>query len=54
MGIHILRCAHGNEHMGTHNEVCNTFVAIVRNVGFHMGREQLHALLATMFNSSCR
>jgi hypothetical protein len=54
MGIHILCCAHGNEHTGTHNEIRNTFVAIVQNVGFHMGWKQLRALLATMFNSSCQ
>jgi hypothetical protein len=38
--------------MGTHDAVCNTFATIVRDAGFHMGWEQLHALFSTMFNSS--
>jgi hypothetical protein len=54
MGIHLLCCAHGNEHIGTHDAICNTFVIIVRNVGFHMGWKQLHALLSTTFNSFYR
>jgi hypothetical protein len=29
--------------------VHDTFVAIVRDVGFHVGREQLHVLLSIMF-----
>jgi hypothetical protein len=37
MGIHLLRYAHGNEHMRTHDEVHDTFVATLQNVGFHMG-----------------
>jgi hypothetical protein len=38
--------------MGTHDVVCDTFVAITQNVNFHLRQEQLHALLSTMFNSS--
>jgi hypothetical protein len=52
MGIHLLRCAHGNECIGTHDAICNTFVAIARDVGFHVGQKQLHAFLSTTFNSS--
>jgi len=37
MGIHLLRCAHGNEHIGTHDAIRNTFVAIARDSGFHVG-----------------
>jgi hypothetical protein len=37
MGIHLLRCVHGNEHIGTHDAICNTFAAIAQDVGFHMG-----------------
>jgi len=29
MGIHLLRCAHGNERIGTHDAIHNTFVTIV-------------------------
>jgi hypothetical protein len=50
MGVHLLNCVHGNEQMGTHDVVCDTFVAIVQNVGFHVGREQLYALPLIMFN----
>jgi hypothetical protein len=53
MGIHFLHCVHGNEHMGTYDVVHDTYVTIVQDVGFHMGREQLHVLLLIMFNSSC-
>jgi len=28
-------------------------IAIVRNVGFHMGRKQLHVFLSNTFNFSC-
>jgi hypothetical protein len=53
MGIHFLCCAHGNECMGTHDAIHNTFVAIARNVRLYMGQEQLHALFLAMFDSSC-
>jgi hypothetical protein len=39
MGIHFLRCAHGNEHIGTHDVIHNTFVTIVWNACFHVGWE---------------
>ncbi len=39
MGIHLLGYAHGIERMGTHDVVHNTFVAIVWDVGFHVGWE---------------
>jgi hypothetical protein len=32
----------------------DTFVAIVRDVGFHVGWKQLHTLLSIMFNSFSR
>jgi hypothetical protein len=37
MGIHLLHCAHGNERMGTHDAIHNTFAAIAQDVGFHVG-----------------
>ncbi len=52
MGIYFLRWTHGNEHIRAHNVVRDTFDAIVRNVSFHVGWEQLHALPSTTFNSS--
>jgi hypothetical protein len=52
MGTNFLCCDHGNECMRTHNAVCDTFVAIVRNANFHMGWKQLHALPLITFNSS--
>jgi hypothetical protein len=54
MGIHLLHCAHGNKCIGTHDVIHDTFATIVRNVGFHVGQKQLHALLSTTFNSFCR
>jgi hypothetical protein len=36
MSIHLLRCAHGDEHTKTHDVICDTFVAIAWDVGFHM------------------
>jgi hypothetical protein len=36
--------------MQTHDVICDTFATIVRNVGFHVGREQLHALPSTQIN----
>jgi hypothetical protein len=50
MGIHLLRCAHGNESIGTHDVICNTFNATTQDVSFHVGQEQLHALPSTTFN----
>jgi hypothetical protein len=50
MGIHFLCCAHNNECIRTHDGVCDTFVDIVRDVGFHVW--WLHVLLSNMFNSS--
>jgi hypothetical protein len=52
MDIHFLCCAHGNECMGTHNAIHNTFVAIVQDVSLYVGQEQLHAFLSTMLDSS--
>jgi hypothetical protein len=51
MGIHFLHCAHGNEHIGTHDAVRDTFVVIAWDVYFHVGWEQLHALPSNTFNS---
>jgi hypothetical protein len=51
MGIHLLHCAHGNEHIGTHDVIHNIFATIAWNVGFHVGQQQLHAFFSTTFNS---
>jgi len=53
MGIHFLCRVHGNEHTITHDAICDTFVAITRDAGFHVGWEQLHALPSTTFNPFC-
>jgi hypothetical protein len=37
MGIHLLRCAHGNEPTKTYDAIRDTFVAIAQDVGFHVG-----------------
>jgi len=38
----------------THDVVHNIFVAITWDASFHVYEKQLHALLSTMFHSSCR
>jgi len=53
MGIHFLCCAHGNECMGTHDAIHNTFVIIVWDVGLYIGQEQLHALPLARLDSFC-
>jgi hypothetical protein len=52
MGIHLLHCAHGNEHIKTHDAIHNTFVAIAWDVGFYVGRKKLDVLPSITFNSS--
>jgi hypothetical protein len=52
MGIHFLCYVHGNELTWTHDAIHDTFVAIVWDVGFHVGQEQLHAFPLNTFNSS--
>jgi hypothetical protein len=54
MGIHLLRCAHGNERTRTHDVIPDAFVGIAWNAGFHVGQEQLHVLPSTTFNSLCQ
>jgi len=51
MGIDFLCCAHGNERTKTHDVIHDTFVAITRDVSFHVGREQLHVFRSITFNS---
>ncbi len=51
--VHFLCCANGNECMGTHDVVRDTFVAIAWDVDFYVKWKQLHALLSTTFHSSC-
>jgi hypothetical protein len=51
VGIHFLHSnIHGNEHKRIQDVICDTFVAIVWNVDFHVGWKQLHALPSTTFN----
>jgi hypothetical protein len=54
MGIRILCCVHDDECIGTHDEIHDTFDAIVQNVSFHVGWKQLHVFPSNMFNSSCQ
>ncbi len=52
IGVHLLCCAHDNEHTGTHDVIRDTFAAIARNVIFHLGQKQLHTFPSTTFHSS--
>jgi hypothetical protein len=50
----ILSCTHGDECIGTHYAIRNTFVAMAQDFSFHVGQEQLHTFPSTMFHSFCR
>jgi hypothetical protein len=50
-GYHLLHCAHGNKCTRTYDAIHNTFVAITRDVNFHVGQKQLHAFPSITFNS---
>jgi hypothetical protein len=39
MGIHLLCYIHGNKCIGTHDVICDTFVTIAWDFGFHVGQE---------------
>jgi hypothetical protein len=54
VGIHFLHCAHGNKRTWIHDAVHDTFITIMGDIGFHMGREQLHTLPSTTFNFICQ
>jgi hypothetical protein len=54
MGIHLLHYVHGNDHTWIYDLICDFFVVIAWDAGFHVGWKQLHALLSNMFNSSHR
>jgi len=54
MDIHLLCCAHDDEHTGTHDAIHDTSIAIAHDASSHMGWEQLHVLLSNTFNSSHR
>jgi hypothetical protein len=54
MDIKPLHCVHDNEHIETHDAICDTFAAIAQYASFHVGQEQLHAFPSTTFNSSHR
>jgi hypothetical protein len=51
MGIHLLHYVHGNNHTRTYDVICDSFVAIAQDAGFHVGWKQLHVLPSNMFNS---
>jgi len=53
MGIHLLRCTHGNKHTRTHDIVRNIFATIAWDDNFHVGQEQLHVDPLFKFKSSC-
>jgi hypothetical protein len=50
--VHLLCCTHGNERMGTHDAIRDTFATISWNVNFHVGQKQLHTHPSTTFHSS--
>jgi hypothetical protein len=54
MGVHLLHYAHDNEYTSTRDVIRNTFVAIARDVGFHVAQKQLHTFSSTTFHSFCQ
>jgi hypothetical protein len=52
MGIHLLHCARGNKCTWTHDAICDAFVSIVQDDGFHIRQKQLHVFLSPMLKSS--
>jgi hypothetical protein len=51
MGIHLFHCEHGGERMASHDVVWNAFVAIAKDVRFHILRKQTHVLLPLALQS---
>jgi hypothetical protein len=49
IGIHLLRCAHGEKRMVSHDVVWNTFASIVIDVGFHVAHKQTHVIMPPTF-----
>jgi hypothetical protein len=54
MGMHLFHYTHGGERTISHDVVQDAFVAIARNVGFHVSQEQTHVLLLPAFQFLCR
>jgi len=52
MGIHFFCCAHGGEKITSYDVIRDVFASIVKNVGFHVLREQTHILPFSSLQSS--
>jgi hypothetical protein len=51
MGIHFLRCVHGNKHTWTNDTACNTFATITWDVNFHVGQNNYMCFFQTCSTS---
>jgi len=54
MGIHLFHYAHGGKRIASHDVVQDAFMSIVRNMAFHVLREQTHIFPPTSLQSSCQ
>ncbi len=52
MGIHLFRCAHGEEKMASHDVVQIVFVTIVKIAGFHVSQKKIHVISPLALQSS--
>jgi hypothetical protein len=54
LGIHLLQCSCGNEHIGTHDTFHDVLHPLQRNLVFHVIQEQLHVLFSpTLQTARC-
>ncbi len=44
VGTHLFHCSHGEEQITSHNDFRDAFAFIMKDAGFHVLREQIHAL----------
>jgi hypothetical protein len=49
LSIHLLWCSLNNEHIRTHDAICDVFASIAKEVGFYVDQEQLHIIPSSMF-----
>lgn len=50
--IHLFCCAHGGEHMATHDVIQDSFTSIAKDVMLHVLCEQTHVLSMSFLQSS--
>jgi hypothetical protein len=54
MGIRLFHYIHGGEKIASHDVVQDAFMSIVKDMTFHVLREQTHIFSPPSLQSSCR